>query len=160
MREDVLPENQPPRQTSLDECAVVVIDMHEGHIGPDATIPVPFAETIVPTLIDFLAEVRARRVPVIHVRHENVDGIHNSHPVWLQKGWPPGHCAPGSVTTQFVVEPEAGDFVIDYKRTFNCFAHTDLDLYLRRLGRTTIVITGLTSDCCCLATAFGAVDLH
>jgi nicotinamidase-related amidase len=149
-----------PHVPSADDCALVVIDMHRGHIGPQATIPVPDAEAIVPTLSAFLAQAREFAIPIVHVRHESVDGIHNQQPVWLLKGWPADHCVPGSATTEFVIVPEPDDYVIAYKRTFNAFAHTDLDLYLRRLGRHTIAITGLTSDCCCLATAFGAVDLH
>lgn len=145
---------------SVADCAVIVIDMHKGHLGPDATIPVAFADMIRPALTDLLEQVRAMGIPVIHVRHENIDGIHNQQPVWVLKDWPRDHCVPGSPTTEFVVVPEPGDFVIDYKRTFNAFAHTDLDLYLRRLHRSTVVVTGVTSDCCCLATAFGGVDLH
>jgi len=144
-----------------DRCLVVVIDMHEGHIGPRATIPAPkpAVDAMLPVLERLLEGARAAAMPIIHVRYEAVDGIHNEHPAW-DKRWARTHCTQGSATTEFVVHPRAGDYVIEAKRTYNCFAYTDLELYMKRLGRDTLVITGIASDCCCLATAFGANDLH
>lgn len=145
----------------IDDCLVVVIDMHKGHIGPIATIPAPASEVdvMVPKLNNFLNEARKRNVPIVHVRFEAVKGIHNDHPAWIER-WSDAHCLRGSATTEFVLKPEKGDYVIESKRTYNCFAHTDLEIYLKRLHRHTVVITGIATDCCCLATAFGAIDLH
>lgn len=144
-----------------DRCLIVVIDMHRGHIGSGATIPAPQADLdrMIPVLAEFLDGARDLSIPIVHVRYEAVDGIHNAHPAWDRR-WAATHCLHKSETTEFVVKPEAGDYVIESKRTYNCFAYTDLDLYMKRLGRDIIVITGIATDCCCLATAFGASDLH
>jgi len=144
-----------------DSCLIVVIDMHKGHIGPEATIPAPDAEVqqLVPRMESFLEGARDLSIPIVHVRYEAVNGIHNAHPAWDAR-WADKHCVVGSSTTELVVKPQHDDFLIESKRTYNCFAHTDLELYLKRLGRDTVVILGIATDCCCLATAFGAADLH
>jgi biuret amidohydrolase len=144
-----------------DTCLIVVIDMHEGHIGPSATIPAPDApvQAMLLKMKKLLEGARRFAIPIVHVRYEAEDGIHNAHPAWDTR-WAKKHCVRGSETTEFVVKPEHPDYVINTKRTYNCFAYTDLELYMKRLGRDTIVITGIATDCCCLATAFAASDLH
>lgn len=144
-----------------DTCLIVVIDMHKGHIGSSATIPAPddAVQAMLPKMTAFLEGARRSGIPIVHVRYEAVDGIHNAHPAWDAR-WAAKHCIRGSETTEFVIKPAHFDHVIETKRTYNCFAYTDLELYMKRLERDTVVITGIATDCCCLATAFAASDLH
>ena len=54
--------------------------------------------------------------------------------------------------------PEAGDMVIA-KRRFSAFANTGLAEQLRARGIDTVVLAGLTTECCIQASAWAAFEL-
>jgi nicotinamidase-related amidase len=51
---------------------------------------------------------------------------------------------------------EEGDFVVDTKKRYDCFRGTDLDLLLRSHGINTLLLTGINTNSCVLATAVAA----
>lgn len=55
------------------------------------------------------------------------------------------------------VAPQTGELVLD-KNTSSAFHTTPIDLYLRNMQVETIVLTGVASDQCVLATAIDAAD--
>ena len=54
------------------------------------------------------------------------------------------------------IAPHAGEIVIP-KHRYSAFYGTDLEIILRGLGVTTVVITGVSTDNCCHATARDAL---
>ena len=48
------------------------------------------------------------------------------------------------------------DFIIDAKKRYDCFTATDLDLSLRAHGVDTVLITGVNTNSCVIATATAA----
>ena len=48
------------------------------------------------------------------------------------------------------------DFVVDAKKRYDCFTATDLDLSLRAHGINTVLITGVNTNSCVIATATAA----
>ena len=71
-------------------------------------------------------------------------------------------CREGTAGAAFVgPTPEAGDTVIA-KRRYSGFFHTDLDDRLKRLGIDTLVVCGLTTECCvdCTVTDAFHLDYH
>ncbi len=61
-----------------------------------------------------------------------------------------GSLVKGTWNSEIVEEltPQPGDIVVDNKRTYSGFYHTDLDLVLRTLGIETIMFAGLTTAVC------------
>ena len=55
------------------------------------------------------------------------------------------------------VAPRTGELVLD-KNTSSAFHTTPVDLYLRNMQIETVVLTGVASDQCVLATAIDAAD--
>src|SRR5262249_49660169 len=51
-------------------------------------------------------------------------------------------------------QPE--DFVVDTKKRYDCFQGTDLDMLLSTHGINTLLITGINTNSCVLATACAA----
>ena len=49
-----------------------------------------------------------------------------------------------------------GDFIVDAKKRYDCFVATDLDLTLRAHGVDTVLITGVNTNSCVIATATAA----
>jgi nicotinamidase-related amidase len=93
-----------------------------------------------------LAAWRASGRPLIHVRHDSV--IAGSA---LQPGHPGNAFRPG-------FEPLAGEAVVS-KSVNAAFIGTDLDLRLRRLGVTGVVLFGISTDMCVSTTARVAANL-
>jgi nicotinamidase-related amidase len=67
-------------------------------------------------------------------------------------------CAEGSRGAEFVgPRPQAGDYVVSKSR-YSGFTGTRLEESLRAMGRDTLVIAGLTTECCIDATARDAFE--
>jgi nicotinamidase-related amidase len=54
------------------------------------------------------------------------------------------------------IEPQATDIILE-KRRFSAFFKTDLDQTLRTMGIDTVLVGGINTHFCVLATAFDAV---
>jgi nicotinamidase-related amidase len=67
-------------------------------------------------------------------------------------------CAEGTRGAEFVgPQPQSGDYVVS-KTRYSGFTGTRLEESLRAMGRNTLVIAGLTSECCVAATAWDAFE--
>lgn len=146
--------------------AVLVIDMHRGSIDPPGTVFVPAGRRIVPTLARFLEDVRGIGVPVIYIVHQiRPDGSDAANPFWMEAEavgdlYPNvGEQTVGSRWTELAdgLEQADGDFLIPKKR-YGAFSGNDLAFLLKNLGVETLVLTGVETEICILATAFHAFN--
>ena len=143
--------------------AVIVIDMHEGHLGKTATVPVPNGERIVPPLKNFLSEARQLGVPIVHVmlraRRRGIDT--QSNPFWHSVNVLHDRPNIGEHNIEVikpVIAPEPNDYFVDTKKRYSCFYGTDLEILLRSLKVDSLFLTGLTADVCVMNTAFDAFN--
>lgn len=146
----------------LHRPAVIVIDMHRGSIDPPGTVYVPEGSSIVPSLSGLLERARGVGVPVVYVVHQiRPDGSDARSPFW-QEAESVGDLYPnvreqvvGSDWTQIAdgLEPAAGDFVVPKKR-YGAFTGNDLAFLLENLGVETLIVTGVETEICVLATAY------
>jgi biuret amidohydrolase len=149
--------------------AVVTIDLHRGHLDATvATMPLPAgaAARVTKANADFLREVRSREVPVVHVvtSYRAVEEI-ASNPWWASvadtgasRSNALRHQLPGSPGLELmpdVHDPEY-DVVVGGKKRYDCFVATDLDHVLRARGIDTLLLTGVNTNSCVLATAVAA----
>jgi biuret amidohydrolase len=138
---------------------ILVIDVHSGHIGDNATIPVPNGGRIIKPLENLLREARALEVPIIQVVHQSRrNGIEiRSSPFWNSANYSnsyrrmPEHNV-GRATLLLPIQ--TGDYEVATKRRYSAFYGTDLEILLRSLNVDSVILTGLTTDCCVLNTAF------
>lgn len=149
--------------------AVVTIDLHRGHLDPSvATMPLPAAdaERVTAANAAFLAGARERGVPVVHVvtSYHAVADI-ASNPWWSAAAGTDAtranvlnHQLPGSPGLQLMPEvyDAARDLVVTGKKRYDCFAATDLDHVLRSRRVDTLLLTGVNTNSCVLATAVAA----
>jgi nicotinamidase-related amidase len=91
-------------------------------------------------------EIRAN--PGWRARAEDPNDLRNNVLIHNLKG------SPGCTIMPEVFENS--DFVIDAKKRYDCFFATDLDLSLRAHGVDTVLITGVNTNSCVLATAAAA----
>jgi nicotinamidase-related amidase len=149
--------------------AVVTIDLHRGHLDPDvATMPLPadVAARVTKANAEFLQGARRRGLPVVHVvtSYRSVEEI-ASNPWWaavadsdatranVLRHQLPG--SPGLALMPDVYDAEH-DLVVDTKKRYDCFAATDLDHVLRSRSIDTVLLTGVNTNSCVLATTVAA----
>jgi nicotinamidase-related amidase len=144
----------------------VVIDMHRGSIDPPGTVFVPAGAAIVPGVAGLLDAARSVDVPVVFIVHQiRPDGSDARSPFWSEAE-SVGDLYPnvreqvvGSRWTELAdgLEPRPGDHVLPKKR-YGAFSGNDLAFLLRNLGVETLVLAGVETEICVLATAYHAFN--
>ena len=160
-----------PKRTAL-----VVVDMHQGHLDPDvASMLVPTKERVrvlknAKKLVD---TSKKYKIPVIHVilqlrpiEKERLKpfpaavktvkkNLKSEELTWYGKEKLRGWWKPKIMPE---VAPQPEDYVINNKKTFSAYMGTDLELLLKTLGVDTIVLIGINTNTCVLCTAFETVN--
>ncbi len=139
-----------PRTTAL-----IVVDMQNDFVAPGAPLESRAGRAMAPHLQRALACCREQGIPVIYTAHvHRPDGCDLgllAHAPAIGRG---DALVDGSAGVAIFPEiaPRDGEIVIS-KHRFSAFYGTDLEIILRGLGVTTVVITGVTTENCCHATA-------
>ena len=154
----------------LDEMrpAVLTIDMHRGHLDPEvATLPLPpeVSARVVAANLVLLEGARAAGLPVVHVVTTYRDTEESSSNAFWRS------IADTNATRSNVLRHNLdhlpgvqlmpgmyveGDRIVNTKKRYDCFLHTDLEFTLRRLGVNTLLITGVNTNSCVLTTTIEA----
>ena len=150
--------------------AVVAIDLHRGHLDPEvATMPVVpgTEERIIDANRRFFERCRDEDIQIVHqlTSYRDADEI-RSNPFWRTRADDPDATRknverhnleglPGCEIIPELLDAER-DWVVDTKKRYDCFVGTDLDFVLRTHGINTVLITGINTNSCVLATATSA----
>lgn len=138
--------------------ALLIIDMQNDFILDGAPLKVPQARIITPNIRDILERFRAGKKPVFHVlRVHRKDGsdveiirqdLFREHPFAVE----------GSPGARVIDElsPAPYEYVIP-KIRMSAFIGTELDLMLRNLGITDLIVTGIQTPNCIRTTVFDAI---
>jgi nicotinamidase-related amidase len=149
--------------------AVVTIDLHRGHLDPAvATLPLPAdrSAALVDRCRHFLDAARELGVPVIHViTSYRTRGEILSNPFWRFQADRPGstrariaeHNLEGMPGLEMMPELVAdGDTYVTTKKRYDCFIGTDLEFILRSGGHDALIILGVNTNSCVIATSIAA----
>jgi nicotinamidase-related amidase len=157
--------------------AIVVVDMHQGHLDPDmATMLVPLNErvSVLKNAKKLIKIARLYKIPIIHV-------ITKKRPIKQKR-----HINPFRIASEIVKEkirensfswhgkqrlekqlqpkimpevaPKPEDYIIDSKKTYSAFLGTDLEHLLKVLDINTLIIIGINTNTCVQCSAFEAVN--
>jgi ureidoacrylate peracid hydrolase len=148
--------NQHAMKLRKKQACLLVIDMQNEFLEEDGTIFFHYAAEIVPNVKKLVAACRKASIPVVftgHV-HENpaVDGGMTAE--W----WPEikqGKCLiKGSDGAQIYgsLQPRKSDKIV-WKHRYSAFYNTDLEIALRGMNVTDLIITGVLTNVCCESTA-------
>ncbi len=149
--------------------AIVAIDLHRGHLDP-AVATMPLAEERCGPVIEanrvLFEQARALDIPVIHLltMYRSVEEI-SSNPFWRTRADNPTASRknvlrhnlvgmPGVEVMPELLDPR--DWVIDSKRRYDCFIGSELEFCLNKNRINTLLITGVNTNSCVLATAVSA----
>lgn len=150
--------------------AVIAIDCHRGHLDPEvATMPAPadVAASLVAKCGAFFDRCRGLNIPIIHAvtAYRDVAEI-RSNPRWRALADDPNSTrknverhnligSPGLEIMPGLYDPDR-DMLIDTKKRYDCFRATDLDFVLRKHDINTVLLTGINTNSCVLATVCAA----
>jgi biuret amidohydrolase len=157
-------------ELGLDEvrAGVLTIDVHRGHLDPEvATLPLAadVSARVVAANVAFLTRAREAGLPVVHM----VTSYRDSEEIARNPFW--RAIADTNATRSNVLRHNLdvlpgvelmpgilaeGDRVVATKKRYDCFLHTDLDFVLGRLGVNTLLLTGVNTNSCVLATTIAA----
>jgi ureidoacrylate peracid hydrolase len=153
--------------------ALLVIDMQCGFMDPEASLHVPTAWDILPTVKGLVEFCRNSHIPVIFtefvaspdipsLRKDPFGPEHFSPPPGESGGFglPSGSCLAGtegaeSPDTISELKPLPGEVVIP-AYTLDKFYATPLDMVLRAKDIRYLMVTGILADLCVTATVFSA----
>ncbi|ABU82383.1 cysteine hydrolase family protein [Ignicoccus hospitalis] len=131
--------------------ALLIIDMLNDFVNPKGKLYVPKSETIIPKVKELKRAFKEAGLPVIYTNDAHLPGVDKELELWGP------HAVANTWGAQVVEElaPEEGDYVVT-KRRYSAFFSTDLDLLLRELGVSEVVLTGVATNVCVLHTAADA----
>ncbi len=135
--------------------ALLVVDMNRPFVEPGCLLTVPSAQAIIPRLAASIAAFRQAGRPVLWLvqGHHSLEHDRGAH----LAGWWPTMIQAGTddVAMGTGLEPLPAEKII-LKRRYSGFYQTDLELTLRCLGVTEVVLGGVLTNVCPYATAVDA----
>ncbi len=150
--------------------ALLIVDMQKGFLAPGAAMEVPQGRDIIANIQRLAGFCRRAGIPVIYTRFiysPSIPTLHGELHVEhkpVQPGIEPGMgqpsscCLEGDESSHIMPElaPEPSDLVID-KHGYDAFHASPLDSALRARGIENLIVTGVMTDICVLATVSGAM---
>jgi nicotinamidase-related amidase len=134
----------PAKPAKLSQSALVIVDAQREYL--DGSLPLHGIDSALVEIKKLLEKARAQKVPIYHIVHYATPGA----PIFNPDG-------PMSKIID-AVKPEGDEAVIS-KNLPSAFVNTELDNYLKKTGKTDIVIAGFMTHMCINATTRSAVDL-
>src|SRR5699024_8407552 len=149
--------NIDPKKTAL-----IVVDMQNDFIAPGAPLETRMGQEMLPTLKRVLDFSRNEGITVIYTAHVHREdgsdlGLYGEIFPLIAEG---KFLIDGQEGSKIYSEvaPQNNELLIKKPR-YSPFFGTDLDIILRNKGIENVVITGVTTEDCCFATARDAMYL-
>jgi nicotinamidase-related amidase len=149
--------------------AVVAIDLHRGHLDM-AVATMPTAPDVATRIIAANKRLfdwcRSVGIPVIHqvTSYRDADEI-RANPFWRTRAEDRQATRKNVMRHNIIGGPgctvmsdllDDRDYIVNTKKRYDCFLGTDLDFLLRSHGINTLLITGVNTNSCVLATTTAA----
>ena len=146
---------RPVPPVTPEAAALLIVDMNRPFVEPGCLLSTPSAPAIVPRLAQVVAAFRQASRPVLWLvqGHHSLQHDRGAH---LAAWWPTMiHAGTDDVAMAAGLEPLPEEKTI-LKRRYSGFYQTDLELTLRCLGVSQVVIGGVLTNVCPYATAVDA----
>lgn len=169
----------PHTELDREHCALLLVDMQNDFVSPQAADPKPDIDEVVPNVLALAGLFRAARRPVLYAvrlypagsldvdlcrRQKSQEGrLAVCRPgTWgaeiLDGLTPPGTRLDGSILLQGGMQRIGEDEYVFYKPRFSAFHRTALHAFLQEKRLNSLVIAGTTFPNCVRATQLSAVD--
>ena len=143
-----------------DKTALLIVDMQNAFLEEGALLEVSEGRAMIPKLARLVERCRAIKLPIVWIQLDSTAPyggmLIKKYPMLESKKI----LYKGTHSFDLFAElptPQEGEYRI-VKHKYDAFHQTDLDTLLRNLGVDSVVITGVTTDCCCESTARAAFE--
>ena len=138
--------------------ALLVIDMQNDFLLPDAPVPAPGGLDLIPAIAELARASRAAGFPVVFTQEMHRSDLSD---FGIELDFEPPHCLEGTPGMDLVdgLDPEPDDVRITGKRRYDAFLGTDLDLTLRAQGVRNLLVCGVCTDICVICTVHHARNI-
>ncbi|MEV0359845.1 cysteine hydrolase [Nocardia sp. NPDC050697] len=165
-----------PDQFTFDpgRTALLVIDMQRdfllpGGFGASLGNDVEQLRGVIPPLARLMAAARAAGLPVIHTREGHLPDLSDCPPAKIRRGTPSQRIGDPGAFGRILIRGEYGHDIVDElapidgevvidKPGKGAFYATELGAVLERLGITSLLVTGVTTEVCVHTTVREAND--
>ncbi|MEO0076489.1 MAG: isochorismatase family cysteine hydrolase [candidate division WOR-3 bacterium] len=157
---DILSAIKPYQHKKLilnpKKAALLVIDMQNDFLNPTSPAYTENAKYIIPNLKKLIKTARQKKIPVIYTAHchydPKIDGGMTAK--WWPEIWNKKTLVAGTSGVEIIQElaPLVTEKII-WKHRYSAFYNTDLEIYLRGLGVTDLIMTGIMTGICVESTA-------
>ena len=141
--------------------ALLIIDMQNDFVLDGKPLKVAGASAVIPKIQVVLAEFRKRKLPVFHIlrvhRSDGSDVEITRQELFRRQPFAVSGTHGAAVIDELA--PQAGEYVIT-KIRMSAFIGTELDLMLRTLGITTLVVCGIQTPNCIRTTVFDGIAFN
>jgi len=138
--------------------ALLIIDMQNDFVLEGRSLRVAGARAAIPKIREVLDAFRAKKLPVFHIlrvhRKDGSDVEINRRELFRNKPFAVEGTQGAAVIGELA--PLPGEYVIPKVR-MSAFIGTELDLMLRNLGITDLVVAGIQTPNCIRTTVFDAI---
>jgi len=142
----------------MERPALLIIDMQNDFVLEGAPLRVAQARTVVPKILDLLTRFRTKKLPVFHVlrvhRKDGSDVEIIRQDLFKQQPFAVEGTQGAAVIRE--LSPLPGEYVIT-KTRMSAFIGTELDLMLRNLKVSDLIVTGIQTPNCVRTTVFDAI---
>lgn len=149
--ERVAPYNRADLLLDVGRAALIVVDMQKFFLDPASPTFTCGGLAVLPRVKELITAFREAGRRVIYTKH-----IHSADrsDAGIMGWWWEGICIEGSPSSEIADEiaPLPGEKVV-YKHRYSAFYNTDLEIVLRCLEVTELVICGIMTNMCCESTA-------
>jgi ureidoacrylate peracid hydrolase len=149
--DQLAPYNQRKPEFRLDEAALVLVDFQRCFLDPDHQLYSVNTQAVLARAVELTNFFRAGKRPVLYTLQKN-KGLEIDRGPVLRNWWPavPLEDSPETDSVD-ELKPLPGEKVIP-KRRYSGFYSTDLELSLRTMGVSQVVVAGVFTNVCVEAT--------
>ena len=140
---------------SISDCALLIIDCQNDFLAEGAPLENPRGRAKLGNIVAARAWARENGIPVVYTqethRRQKMDfGMETLR-------GDPEHCLEDSEGVQIVKEltPDPSEYVV-IKRRYSGFYETDMDIILKGLKKSAIILAGVDTNVCVYSTALDA----
>ncbi|HOX35918.1 MAG TPA: isochorismatase family cysteine hydrolase [Methanoregulaceae archaeon] len=142
----------------MKKYALLIIDMQNDFVLPGKALAVAQAPAVIPQIRAVLDAFRDRRLPVFHVirihRPDGSDVEITRKDLFKKTPFAVAGSSGAAIIDE--LQPRPGEYVIE-KARMSAFLGTELDLMLRTLAITDLVVAGIQTPNCIRTTVFDAI---
>jgi len=149
-KKEIEPYNLHKMKPKFSSSCLLVVDMQNFFLDPKSSTFTQGGLAVISNIAKLINAFRKKRLPVIYTAHVHKDKkLDGGILAWWWEGMVIENTKDAEIHPDLTPLPEEK---IIYKHRYSAFYNTDLEINLRCLNITDLVVTGIMSNLCCEST--------